>query len=139
MQMVHGKEQQNNEGNNRVSRSHGGEKYHAKTSHRAHTKEQTLFGGANNKVSGSSRVTPRPYMPSFLDAQQQDAYVRGCMEVEENFEEYEREYASLSAGFMRQVSLGEYCGIKYRGRPRNFHRGNNDLGRKAGKMEIPPL
>jgi hypothetical protein len=43
----------------------------------------------------------------------------------------------LSAGFRRQVSLGEYCGIKYRGRPRDFHRGNNDLGCKAGKMEIP--
>jgi hypothetical protein len=59
--------------------------------------------------------------------------------VEDNFEEYEREYAALSAGFRRQVTLEEYCGIKYRGRPRDSHRGNNDLGRKAGKMEIPPL
>jgi hypothetical protein len=59
------------------------------------------------------------------------------VEVEDNFEEYEREHAALSAGFRRQVSLGEYCGIKYRGRPRDFHRGNNDLGHKVGKMEIP--
>jgi hypothetical protein len=76
-------------------------------------------------------------MPSFLDTQQQD--VQGHMEVEDNFEEYAREYAALSIGFRRQVTLSEYCGIKYRGRPREFHRGNSDLGRKAGKMEIPPF
>jgi len=45
----------------------------------------------------------------------------------------------LSAGFRRQVSLVEYCGIKYRGRPIEFNKGNNDLGCKAGKMEIPPF
>jgi hypothetical protein len=33
--------------------------------------------------------------------------------------------------------LGEHYGIKYRGRPRYFHRGNNNLGGKVGKMEIP--
>jgi hypothetical protein len=85
----------------------------------------------------SSRITLRPYMPCFLNTQQQDANTPGHVEVEDNFEEYEREYASLSAGFKRQVSLGEYCGIKYRGMPRYFHRGNNELGRKAGEMEIP--
>jgi hypothetical protein len=59
------------------------------------------------------------------------------MEVDDNFEEYEREYATLSARFSRQVSLGEYCGIKYRCEPIDFHRGNNDLGHKARKMDIP--
>jgi hypothetical protein len=57
------------------------------------------------------------------------------MEVEDNFEEY----AILSAGFRRQVTLSEYCGIKYRGKPMEFHRGNFDLGRKAGKMGISPF
>jgi hypothetical protein len=56
-----------------------------------------LFGSANNKVSGSSRITPRPYMPSFLDAPQQDAHIPRQIEVEDNFEEYAREYATLSA------------------------------------------
>jgi hypothetical protein len=50
------------------------------------------------------------------------------MEIEEKFQEYDREYASLSVKFRRQVSLGEYCGIKYRDRPREFHMGNHDLG-----------
>jgi hypothetical protein len=113
MQMVHGRESQNNEGNNGVSGSHGGERYHAETSHKAHTEGQSLFGGANNRVQGSSRVTPKPYMPSFLDAQQQDAHVPGRMEVEDNFEVYGREFATFSARFRRQVSLGEYCSVGY--------------------------
>jgi hypothetical protein len=41
--------------------------------------------------------------------------------------------------FMRHVTLLEYCGIKFRGRPREFHRGDYDLGCMARKMEIPPF
>jgi hypothetical protein len=70
-------------------------------------------------------------MPSFLDAQQQD--LQGHGGIEDNFDQYEREYAALSASFRRHVTLSEYCGIKFRGRPREFHRGNYDLGRKARK------
>jgi hypothetical protein len=139
MQMVHGMEPQNNEGKNGASGSQGRERYHTETSHMAHTEGKSLFWGDKNRVPGNNRVTPRPYMPSFLDAQQHDAHVLGHMEVEDNFEEYERECVALSAGFRRHASLGEYCGIKYRGRPREFHRGNNDLGHKAGKMGIPPF
>jgi hypothetical protein len=61
------------------------------------------------------------------------------MEIEEKFQEYDREYASLSVEFRRQVSLGEYRGIKYRDRPREFHMGNHDLGCKTGKMDISPF
>jgi len=73
-------------------------------------------------------------MPTFLEAQQQDNYF---LEVEDNFKEYAREYATLSVGFRRQVTLDQYCGIKYRGRTRSYHRGSNELERRAGKMEIP--
>jgi hypothetical protein len=59
-------------------------------------------------VPGSSRATPKLYMESFLDSQQHDAHVPGRMEVEDNFEEYERGYATLSVGFKRQISLGDY-------------------------------
>jgi hypothetical protein len=61
------------------------------------------------------------------------------MEIEDNFEEYEREYATLSAGFRRQVSLGEYCGIKYRGRPRDFTGVIMIWGAKKEKWRFPPL
>jgi hypothetical protein len=137
--MVHGKEPPNYGGNNGASGSHGGERYHAKSNHRAYTEGQSLFGGANNRVPGSSRVMPTPYMPSFMDTQQKYAHIQGNMEVENNFEEHEREYAALSAGFKRQVTLSEYYGIKYRGRPREFHKGNHELGHKVGKMDILPF
>jgi hypothetical protein len=49
----------------------------------------------------SSRIIPMPYMPCFLDAQQQDANTPQHVEVEDNFEKYEREYVALNAGFER--------------------------------------
>jgi hypothetical protein len=33
--------------------------------------------------------------------------------------------------------LDQYCGIKFRGKPKQFHRENNELERRVGKMEIP--
>jgi hypothetical protein len=47
------------------------------------------------------------------------------------------EYVALSAGFRRQGTLDQYCGIKFRGRPKNYHKNNNELERRAGKMESP--
>jgi hypothetical protein len=81
----------------------------------------------------NNRATPRPYMPTFLEAQQQDNYFP---KVEDNFEEYAREYVGLSVGFRRQVTLDQYCGIKYRGKPRSYHKDNNELECRVGKMEI---
>jgi hypothetical protein len=43
--------------------------------------------------------------------------------MEREFEAMEREYNSLSAGFRRLVTLGEYCSIKYKGRPKEYYRG----------------
>jgi hypothetical protein len=43
----------------------------------------------------------------------------------------------LIGGFEIHVTLDQYCGIKFRGKPKNYHRNNNELERKAGKMEIP--
>jgi hypothetical protein len=74
-----------------------------------------------------------PICPTFLESQQHDNYFP---EVENNFEEYASEYATLSAGFRRHVTLDQYCGIKYMGRPRSYHRGSNELERRE-KMEIP--
>jgi hypothetical protein len=43
--------------------------------------------------------------------------------MEHEFEAMEREYNSRSAGFRRLVTLGEYCNIKYKGRPKEYYRG----------------
>jgi hypothetical protein len=64
---------------------------------------------------------------------------RAMGEIEDNFDQYESEYATLREIFMRHVILSQYCGIKFKGRPREFHRWNYDLGRMEGKMEIPPF
>jgi hypothetical protein len=58
-------------------------------------------------------------------------------EIEDNFDQYVREYNSLSAGVQRQITLDQYCGFKFRGKPKPYHRNNYELERRAGKMEIP--
>jgi len=58
-------------------------------------------------------------------------------EIKDNFEQYTREYNSLSVGFERQVTLDQYCGIKFRGKPKQYHRHNYELECRASKMEIP--
>ena len=33
--------------------------------------------------------------------------------------------------------MDQYCSIKFKEKPKNYHRNNNELERRAGKMEIP--
>jgi hypothetical protein len=53
------------------------------------------------------------------------------------FEQYSREYNSLNLTVQRQITLDQYCGIKFRNKPRPYHRSNYEFERRAGKMEIP--
>jgi hypothetical protein len=94
----------------------------------------SLFEVTPSSGPTNNKITPRTYMSTFLEAQQQYNYFP---EVEDNFEEYAREYATLSIGFRRQVTLDQYCGIKYKGGTRSYHRGSNELEHGEGKMEIP--
>jgi hypothetical protein len=55
-------------------------------------------------------------------------------EIEDNFEQYAREYHALSVG---QVTLDEYCGIKFWGKLKQYRRPNYELESRAGKIEIP--
>jgi hypothetical protein len=115
------------------SGSQGGARHHHEQDPHYHTEGQ-IFGAGPSRVPTHSRATPRPYMPTSLDGQPRDNHFN---QIEDNFEEYAREYATLSAIFKRQVTLDQCCGIKFRGRPKNYHRNNNELERRAGKMEIP--
>jgi hypothetical protein len=119
--------------NKEASGSHGGTRPHQEQNFHYHTEGQSFGGGASKGLT-HSRATPRPYLPTFLDSQPQHNHYN---EIEDNFEEYAREYESLSAGFRRQVTLDQYCGIKFRGKPKQYHRNNNELEHRAGKMEIP--
>jgi hypothetical protein len=69
-----------------------------------------------------------------LDTQPQHNYEE---EAEDNFEQYARDYHALSAGFQGQVTLDQYCGIKFQGRLRQYQRLNYELERREGKIEIP--
>jgi hypothetical protein len=133
LQMTHGGNGPSIYANKEASGSHGGTRHYQEQDLHYHAEGQS-FGGGTSRGQAHSRVTPRPYMPTFLDGQPQDNHFN---EIEDNFEQYAREYESLSAGFRRQVTLDQYCGIKFRGKPKNYHRNNNELEHRAGKMEIP--
>jgi hypothetical protein len=69
-----------------------------------------------------------------LDTQLQHNYED---EIKDNFEQYSREYHALSAGFQRQFTLDQYCGIKFQGKPKQYQRTNYELEHRAGKIKIP--
>jgi hypothetical protein len=119
--------------NREASGFHGGTRAHQEHSSNYHTKGQSYGGGAPQGPT-NSRATPRPYQPTFLDNQPQRNYED---EIEDNFEQYAREYHTLSAAFQRQVMMDQYCGIKFRGKPKQYQRPDYELERRVGKMEIP--
>jgi hypothetical protein len=132
LQMTHGGKGPEIYANKEASGSHGETRPYQEQNFHYHTEGQSFGGGASKGLT-HSRATPRPYLPTFLDSQPQHNHYN---EIEDNFEEYAREYESLSAGFRRQVTLDQYCGIKFKGKPKHYHRNNNELEHRAGKMEI---
>jgi hypothetical protein len=48
-----------------------------------------------------------------------------------------REYHELDMMIQRQMSLDQYCQLKFRNKPRLNHMSNYEFERRAGKMEIP--
>jgi hypothetical protein len=97
--------------NREASGSHGGARPQQEHSPHYHTKGLSYGGGAPQGKT-HSRTTHRPYLPTFLDNQPQCNYED---EIEDNFEQYAMECHALSARFQRQVTLDQYCGIKFRG------------------------
>jgi hypothetical protein len=79
--------------------------------------EGNIFG-RDSKGLTHIRTTPRPYIPTFLDNQPQHNHHD---EIDDNFEQYAREYDSLSEGFKIQVTLNQYCGIKFMGKTKQYH------------------
>jgi hypothetical protein len=48
-----------------------------------------------------------------------------------------REYYELDLGIQRQMSLDQYCQLKFRNKSKLNHRSNYELERRMGKIEIP--
>jgi hypothetical protein len=133
LQMTHAGKGPEAYANREASGSHGGTRHQQEYSPHYHTEGQSYGGGAPQGAT-HSRATPRPYLPKFLDNQRRCNYED---EIEDNFEQYAKEYYALSAGFQRQVTLDQYCRIKFRGKPKQYQRPNYELERRVGKMEIP--
>jgi hypothetical protein len=99
-------------------------------------KETTIiFTQVGTRTTG--RIIPRPLMPQFLGDQQTGN--QGQQGQGETFDDYWREYQALGEDFQAAMSLQDYFNIKYKNRPREVKRGqqNIDLMRKVGKLTIP--
>jgi hypothetical protein len=133
MKMNHGGKGPKTYANREASGSHGGHRHQQEHIPYYHIEGQSHGGGAPQGQT-YNRTTPRPYLPSFLDEQAHPNYQD---EIEDNFDQYVREYNSLGIGVQRQITLDQYCGFKFRGKTKPYHMNNYELERKAGKMEIP--
>jgi hypothetical protein len=57
--------------------------------------------------------------------------------MEDEWEIVERDYNNMSVGFRRRVSLVEYYHLRFKRKSKEHHKGDNELGHKASRMEIP--
>ena len=67
-------------------------------------------------------------MPSFLDTQRREANALDLESLGDESETAEREYNPMSAGFGRQVFMGEYFHLKMKRRSKECYIGVNELG-----------
>jgi hypothetical protein len=81
-----------------------------------------------------SIANPIPYMPTFTDEQGQHEQVEDFVE---QLAKSTGEYYSLDMKVQRQMSLDQYCQLRFRNHPRMNHRGIFEFERRAGKIEIP--
>jgi hypothetical protein len=118
--------------NKETSGSHGGNRYQQE--HIPYHHSEGSHGGGAPQGQTGSRSTPRPYLPSFIDEPTQLNHVD---DFDDLFDQYSREYNSLNLSVQRQITLDQFCGLKFKNKPRSYHRSNYEFERRAGKMEIP--
>jgi hypothetical protein len=113
----------------------GGGMFHgqmgSKTNHRPYV---PVFTDEPLGQHSGSRANPRPYMPTFTDEQEQHEQVEDFVA---QLAKSTREYYSLDMKVQRQMSLDQYCQLRFRNQPRTNHRGSFEFERRAGKIEIP--
>jgi hypothetical protein len=91
-------------------------------------------GGGTSHGQMGSRANPRPYLPAFTDGQVQQEHVDDFVE---QMAQCTKEYYGLDMIIQRQMSLDQYCQLKFRNKPRTNHRSSFEFERRAGKIEIP--
>jgi hypothetical protein len=133
LHLTHGGKGPEVHANKEASESHGGTKHQQEHIPYYHTEGQS-HGGGSPQGQTYSRTTSRPYLPSFLDEQTQPNYQD---KIEDNSDQYVKEYNSLSVAVHRKITLDRYCGFKLIGKTRPYHRNNYELEHKVAKMDIP--
>ena len=98
--------------NMETSGSHGGNKYHSDHIPYHHS-EGSHGGGAPHGQTGS-RATPIPYLPTFTDEPTQREPIDDFVE---QMAQCSREYNDLSMIVQRQMTLDQYCQLKFRCKP----------------------
>jgi hypothetical protein len=99
MEKRHGKDPPLFGGNQGVGGPQGGTSHDDESRHTDHVEEPRSFRGTHSHSNIVSRTTPRPYMPTFLEAQPREKNAFGYGGIEEECEDMERAYNSLSVGF----------------------------------------
>jgi hypothetical protein len=100
----------------------GGGTFHGKMGSRTnHRPYVPVFTDETIGQHSSSRANPRPYMPTFTDRQGQHEQVEDFVE---QLARSTREYYNMDMKVQRQMSLYQYCQLRFRNQPRMNHRGN---------------
>jgi len=76
-------------------------KNYEKSPRKYHVEERRSIEGIPTHSHMASRTTPRPYIPTFLEAQRRNTNSLGYENLEGEWEVMEREYNALSVGFRR--------------------------------------
>jgi hypothetical protein len=103
----------------------------SKTNHRPYV---PVFTDEPLGQHSGSRSNPIPYMPTFIDEQERHEQVEDFVA---QLARSTREYYSLDMKVQRQMSLDQYCQLKFINQPRMNHRGKFEFERRAGKIQIP--
>jgi hypothetical protein len=101
MEQRHGKDPPLFGGNQGAGGSHRGTCHDEESGHKDHAEDTRSFRGTHSHSHIASRTTPRPYMPTFLEARPRDTNAFGYGGIEEEWKDLERAYNSVSAGFQR--------------------------------------
>jgi hypothetical protein len=113
----------------------GGVMFHGKMGSRAnHRPYMPVFTDENIGLHSGRRANPRSYMPTFTYEQGQHEQVEDYVE---QLARSTKEYYNLDMRVQRQMSLDQYCQLRFRNQPRMNHRGSFEFERRVGKIEIP--
>jgi hypothetical protein len=155
MEMAHKGKDPNTYGHNEASGSSGIHEEIRHNQEKASRSEGSLEGDTLQEQMGS-KINSRRYIPQFIDEQlgrhmsgranlrlymPTFLYELGQQKLVEDFvgqlARSTNEYYNLDMKIQKQMSLDQYCQLKFRNQPRMNNKGSFEFERRVGKIEIP--